>query len=496
MDNNILNSLVVYKGKYFSDLVDEDRLSEAFMTHPTEIGQVVSYAFGTKNLGYGTSIDMITGGVGRTETIETRMWTWKIGLDSDRAINIHRASVGGTEITSSNYSTLTPGLNMATITLWLEDKWFGPGAILRLDDPEYQLRVQSAPTQDGSYWVYNCVIADGQTGSYVPGEYLLPNCQVSRLASAYEENSDESDIINYGTNIELRNCLTTLRLSYDITGTAHSTVMAIQLTDPVTGKKSFLWEDVQLWTAMNEWYKRLESSLVYSKTSLSPDGTTNLVGSNGRPIYIGAGLLQQISPANKINYTKLTAEIFEEFLSDLSYNILGSNERNFIALTGEMGMAEFDRAMKDKYKTLGLTTVDSKFISGNGQELALGASFKTYNIVNDITVTVKHLPLLDSRENNRKLHPITKKPAESYKFIILDNSMKNGSANVTQVVRKDRELVIWNNSGSVAPGEGYGKERTTSRANAKDGYSVLFLGDRGIYIKDPRACGIIELDVE
>ncbi len=45
----------------------------------------------------------------------------------------------------------------------------------------------------------------------------------------------------------MRNYLTTIRINYDITGSAYSTVMAIALQDPKTGKKSYLWADYQEW---------------------------------------------------------------------------------------------------------------------------------------------------------------------------------------------------------------------------------------------------------
>ena len=47
---------------------------------------------------------------------------------------------------------------------------------------------------------------------------------------------------------------------------------------------------------------------------------------------------------------KRQAELLEDFLFDLSYNVLGTNERKFVALTGEMGMREFDRILKCAYK--------------------------------------------------------------------------------------------------------------------------------------------------
>lgn len=49
------------------------------------------------------------------------------------------------------------------------------------------------------------------------------------------------------------------------------------------------------------------------------------------------GLFEQISPANIRYYTTLTAELLEDYLFDLCYNMLGINNRKFIALTGEMG---------------------------------------------------------------------------------------------------------------------------------------------------------------
>ena len=363
MDNGILNNLQLYKGKWFSDLVDEAKISEAMGIKPYEISTIVSYVFGQKDNGYSTSLDMITGGLGNTITIDQRMFGWKVMIDSDRAVTIRSAKWQGTEITSANADTIMAGIGNTPIMLWLEDKWFGPGAILEFDNKDFQVRVASAPYQDGNEWVYTCFIADGQAGSYVPSEYLLPGCQVSRVASAYEEYSEEGDILNYNTHFAMRNHLMITRVDYDITGSAYSTVMAIALKDPKSGKTSYLWADYQEWVAMREWYKRSERLLMYAKNNVKADGTTDLVGTNGRPVYIGAGLLQQIAPSNRRAYTELTTELLDEFLFDLSYNILGTNERKFVALTGEMGMREFDRVLKMKAATMQLT--DTVFVTVN-----------------------------------------------------------------------------------------------------------------------------------
>ena len=490
MDNNILNNLTLYKGKWFSDLIDTNKISLASQQKPYEVATVLSYVFGTKDSGYNTSLDMLTGGLGNVLTIDDQPnFEWKVVIDADRAVTIRQAQWNGANITNG----VTAGLGNTPILLWLEDNWFGPGAILEFDDKNYTARISGAPYQDGNLWVYTCFIANGNPSSYIPYTCLQAGSQVSRLTSAYEEYSEQADILNYHTGFAMRNYLYTTRLSYDITGSAFSTVMAVALKDPKTGKTSYLWSTFQEWTAMREWYKRMERALVYNQNNVNKDGSCNLKGANGRPVYIGAGLLEQIAPSNRRYYTRLTAELLEDFLADLSYNVLGTNERKFIALTGEMGMREFDRVLREKVVNMNL--VDTVFVTGSGQNLTLGGQFTTYKMLNGIELTLKYFPLYDDTIHNRKLHPVTLKPIESYRMTFVDLGRRDGQSNIVKVVRKDREFIQWCTAGSVTPA-GYAHSNTEVRSNAKDGYSVHMLGEAGIMLKDPRACGELILDVE
>jgi len=266
------------------------------------------------------------------------------------------------------------------------------------------------------------------------------------------------------------------------------------MKDPDSGKSSYLWSDYQEWRALRQWYETIERYSVYSKYNANADGTTDLAGTNGRPVYIGAGLLEQIAPANKRYYTTLTASILEDFLFDLSYNILGTNERKFVALTGEMGMKEFDRVLKEKASSLSL--VDTVFITGSGQNLTLGGQFTTYKMLNGIELTLKHFSMYDNTVYNRKLHPVSGKPLESYRMTFIDYGMRDGEPNLVKVVRKDREMVMWYVGGSVAPGSGHAKSITTLRSNAKDGYSVNFLTEQGLMLRFPNSSGELICDSE
>jgi hypothetical protein len=487
MINSVINDLQLYRSKWFSDLVDEDMLSNALVTRPHQVSTVLSYIFGRYE---NNTLDYLTGGLGRVMVIENREYEWPVMIEADKAVTIKRAVHNGQEVQAGD----TAGINNTPILLWLEEKWFGPGAVLAFDDREFQVRVMGAPYQDGQDWVYTVMIPDGNPASFVPAELLEPGKQVSREGSAYEEYSDEADIVNYQTPFMLRNHLTTMRLQYDITGSAYSSVMVIEMRDPKTKKKTRLWSDYQEWVAMRQWFETVDRWLTYSKFNAKADGTTPLAGTNGRPVYIGAGLLQQISPANRKTYTRLTAELLEDFLFDLSYNILGRSERKFVALTGEMGMKEFDRVLREKAAAYIL--VDSKFITGTGQELTLGGQFTTYKMLNGIELTLKHFPLYDNTVYNRKLHPISGKPLESYRMTFIDFSSRDGEANIVKVVRRDREMVMWHVAGAVAPGQGHAKSISTLRANGKDGYTVNFLGEMGVMLKDPTTSGELVMEAE
>jgi hypothetical protein len=291
----------------------------------------------------------------------------------------------------------------------------------------------------------------------------------------------------------MRNYLTTIRLKYDITGSAYSEVMTIALKDPNTGKTSYLWAEIQAWVALREWYKRCEYQLVFMKSNVNKDGSCSLLSTSGRPVYIGSGLMEQIAPSNRRSYTDLTPEFLEDFLMDLSYNILGTNERKFVALAGDMFIREFDLMLKRNVASM--TLVDTVFVTGKGDNLVFGGQFKTLNMTNGISLTVRPFALFNDPITNRQLHPVTKKPIGSYSALILDIGLREGKANVVKVVRKGREFMAWCAAGSTAPSGG-ATSANTLRSNGKDGYTVFFLGEMGIMLRDPRACAYLFMDVE
>lgn len=119
MNNNLLNNLQLYRGKRFSDLVDENMISNALLTNPHQVSGLLSLVFGTKDDGVSTAIDLITGGLGKTMIIDNREYEWSVMIDQDHAVNILWAKCEGDSIGTND----TPGLNRAPIYIALEEKW-------------------------------------------------------------------------------------------------------------------------------------------------------------------------------------------------------------------------------------------------------------------------------------------------------------------------------------------------------------------------------------
>ena len=233
--------------------------------------------------------------------------------------------------------------------------------------------------------------------------------------------------------------------------------------------------------------------MLFSKSNRLADGTYLNKGTNGRPAPTMSGLFEQISPANIRYYHHLTAELFEDYLFDLCYNILGTNERRFVALTGEMGIREFDRILKEKVASFNMC--ENIFVTGSGQNLTLGGQFTSYKMTNGIELSMKRCPMFDNMEMFRQLHPLTGKPLMSYTFLFVNISNFDGQANVVKVCRKGREFVQWYTGGSVSP-QGYANSINTLRSNSRDGYQVHFLGEEGIMVRNPLNCGILYCDAE
>lgn len=464
-------------------MTESSHLSQAWLTEPEKMDAVLAYAFGTQNENV---LSMLTGGLGNTKFINNREYTWELHGQNERSVEITRNHVGG---------GTTPGVGGSTFKVYTDEKIYVLSDVLVTDNGT-QIRVQEEPYMDGMQYVHICQLVDPNIDFIDPTQVDL-GARLSKDYSIVEEFSSKGGSTNYQAPMRLTNQLTTLRKQYSVTRSAATDVMVIELFSE-GGESTKLWTKLAEWTALAQWYKEIDKSMIYTTYNKSADGYVTLQGENKRAIYTGAGLRQQISPANIRYYSKLTYDILDEFLLDLSYAAKkwGGNH-NFVALTGKMGMREFDRAIKDHARGNNITVTDSgTFITGSGDSLKLTGYFKTVEFLSGISLTVKEFPPYDDIVRNRTLHPVTKKPIESYRFTILNfGSTAKGKSNIRKVAKANSENAMWHVCGSTTPFGDVAKSASTMRSSPIDGYEVHMLAEVGIQLEDPTSCGELIMDL-
>lgn len=458
-------------------MTESSHLSQAYLTQPEVMDSVLAYAFGTQNE---SVLAMLTGGMGNTRFVTNREYTWDLHGQVDVAI-----AVSGDPITNS----AQPGLGGQAILFKLPENRFLVSDNLVADDGT-QVRVKSVKS-NGIDYIYTVELTSGNPDEWLDPAMIKVGARWSKDYSTVEEFSSTGGGTDFQAPMKLTNQLTTLRKQYSVTRSAATDVMVIELYSP-KGEVTKYWTKLAEWTALAQWYNEIDKSLIYTKYNKTPQGYAVLKGENGRPIYTGAGLRQQISPANKRYYNKLTFALLDEYLLDLSYNASRwGGDHKFVALTGKMGMREFHNAIAERQKDLGITVTDGgTFITGSGDSLELGGYFKTVHFLNGISMTIKEFPPYDDIVRNRQLHPISKKPIESYRMTFLNfGTNAKGKGNIRKVAKAKSENAMWYVCGSTTPMGDVANNINVMRSDGIDGYQVHMLAEVGIQVQDPTSCG-------
>lgn len=469
-----LNDLQLYKSRFQNGThTESNHLSNHFLTEPYKMGAIINYAMykdGQDNI-----LSLLTGGVGNYVEVPNREYRWDVYAHDERIVEIKQDVTG------------TPGVGGLPFEIVLEDRAFEVTDNLVLDDGT-QVRVDSEPYQIGNGWCYPVTKTDPNLPNVDPA-VLTAGSAVSKDYSTVEEESMRGGGITYQTPFKMTNQLTTLRKTLTVSRSAATDVMNISLPHPENPKKTFsTWVKYSEWEALREWVGENERMYMYSIYNKDAVGTTDIKGETGRPVFHGAGLRQQIGPANRMFYNKLSYGLLEDFFTRLSSAKGGKlGDAKFIALTGQGGLNEFQRALRNEMNSSGVTqTAEGKFITGNGYKLTLEGHFSQVKFVNGIELTVQHFPPYDNLSRNRQLHPSGVLPTESYRFTIMN--IGEGGNMIKKVYKKDSRDLMWYIAGSVDPYNGTSK-KMSSRSSAIDGYEVNYLSECGIMLGDPRSCG-------
>ena len=347
------------------------------------------------------------------------------------------------------------------------------------------VRIQSGPAPSGGGYAYVCRLQNDDVVAALVAAQAAVGVQWSKMFSVYEEGGDQSGSTTYAMPMKLRSQLSTLRKEYSITGDAANQALVVALMD-AEGKvyKDYKWlkyAEAEYWI---QWHKEKERILWYGQMA------NGVAGANGRAARTGPCVQELLKDSHVHVYNTLTETLIREYLLDIFFGRVDMSNRNIVAYTGEYGMLAFHQAMSDA--SAPFLTVDSKFISGEGRDLAFGGQFVKYIGPNGITLTLRHNPLYDDREINHIIHPSLQVPVESMRFTFLDFGNAGGEANIKYVHKKNGYKLGYV-SGLQTP---YGPNKGGLMSNAKDAYTMIVHDQCGVQIDDVTRCGELILGLQ
>ena len=474
-----INHLQWHKGKLGQgNFTDSNNLANALMTEP-ELYRTLAYAFGDKYY-----LQYLTAGSGRVaekyKPLGNNEFMWPMMGDLIKPIAITGAPVG-------------TGVGGTSFTVPMAEKYYFEGCVVHFGNEHIQARMEGEAVHVGTDWVHTFRLVTDDITLFVPADQLRVGNLVAFLYTAFEEGSKGGGSFEAYPHW-FKNQMTTMRMSYGMTGEAATDVMILEM-GAQGGEKSYLWMYASDYQKMLIWQQQVEYYRWYGSYNKTANGDVNLPGANGRPVNVGDGVLNQIADTNKWNYSSLTTNLMLDFLTDLLVASKDAENKKLMLFTGVQGIRNFQNAINAEYGNQ-VTIQDTTFVSKNGMNLSFNnQNWKTYHGILNTEITVVHNPMYDDRTKHPRLDPNTNLPAESSRLTFLDFSDYGGEANISLVTKgtegNNRAMRMWYTAGAEDPFNGGGDSGASKvmRSSSLDGFECHYLSQQGIKVTNPLSCG-------
>jgi len=426
----------IYDGK---TMLDEQNFYHQRQGAPSELTKKLTYILGDYNKSYPLSM-MTMGGIGYGNTrsaieIDDVQFTYPVmGRDNKASIIFDTIYQVGDQ----------PGIGYQPFFAIFGDNWMKRFYVIQsergiqayvLEDPE--------PLPTGGFR-YKLQLSPAGPLDFCPLTQLTEGTRWIALHTAVAESESrttESGMVMPGL---FKNQMSFMRTGMSWAGNAANKVMRLNIK---TDKgETNVWMDYFMWQFEKRWIEDCEHYYWYSRYNRLADGTIPLKDLyTGKVIPIGSGVLEQI--INKSTYSKMTYNTLVSKVGDALFGQSDTGNMNITLMTGTGGMREFDRAMKDAGATIigpfGAGDVASKFITGSGNNLALGGFFDTFYHIDGYVVKVKLNQVFNTGRVAlaSPLHPESGLPLESYRMVFIDDSEVDGQPNIQHVAQKGRSFI-------------------------------------------------------
>lgn len=454
-----------------------NHLSKALLTQSEWLAPMVTHAYGTSGQ-YGANnfpLSFVTEGMGNVKKISSTDLSYKNAV-------IGKPKKTSTISVATYAATDKPGIGHSKFKVVFADRWFYKSLSV-FSPSKIECRVQSEPRQVAGGWEYELQLFNPSYTAYMPVTDLAAGTVWGKsLAKVSKERSKGVESRSY-SHFATQNQLSVVRSTYNLAGNIKNKIMVLEIK--ADGQTFKYWTQWELFLRQLEFKEACETDLWISEYNKDDLGVINLSDEDsGDVVTSGAGLLQQIP--NQDSYSILTTRKIESLVTDVFFNASDADIVNVDIFTGTGGMREADRAMKTA--SAGFTLVDSKQITGEGNNLMFGAYFNVYRHRDGHKVTFRKLPIMDKGvfADISRRHPIDNLPMEGYNMYCVDSSSYEGVRNLQYVSEAGREEINKVVPGMAALPDGYND--TLYISSDVDASSIQWMKTQGISIMKPTNC--------
>lgn len=471
------NKLITKQMPWHANMTELNHLGAALIAKPAVFEGRMNQLF-TAHRYSDNPLTMNLVGLGKEETIGSSEWEWSLKGATTRPLVI---------VEDLDPLNDRKGKGKTAFRIKLDESWYQPGDIIfpGTSNKKYQCRIQEEVVKHGTGWIYTIRPMNDDPMFFIDNKYFTPGQQWGKLYSQYEEAAEQSGSTQYNLPLDLKNRMSRYRKKYMVTGDAADEVLAVKIQDTKGGwHDSWIkYAEVEYW---QQWYRELERGFWYARS------TDTVLGANGRPIYTGPGLQEQLEDSHVYYYSHLTSKLIEEYLMDIFYSrVKPGAGRQIKAFTGEYGMLMFHRAIQNWADKTGFIQIVQDLAVGKTTSeytksaLWGGYQFTKYVMANGAELELIHNPLYDDREINFEIDPITGYPVESMRFTFMDFSGQGSGSNI-KIINKKNGYKLGYVAGLSNP---YGPNNGKLMSHSGNYYEMHVEKQCGFHIEDVSRCG-------
>jgi len=480
----------MYDAQHWSGITTANHLYSVYQGRPQKATDIMRRIF-TTNFGMDLDSQLSKYKVKYLDTDDD--YTWELIGDSTKNLPLveARLTADGAAVAVGD----EPGAVVTEFYLVFEEKIFTDEHILVGHQNElYPLQVQRDPWADGSNYVYPVKLITGDPDLFVPVEELASGTRWSRDWSLVEDTlSKKGGGISFESPFGMRNSFSMIRMEHTVPGNMKNRPFGtgFKVKDGDGSLKTFLtWTNYEDYIFDREFREEKNKLLMFARSNRGVNGEYYNFGKSGHIKKQGAGIRQQMESSGTEFYADFTIDWLLDVLMSLSEGKLPTDQRHFVARTGERGAVQFHTALENHSQLFTpLFNQDRMFKTSQnggmkGVKLALGygGQFLDYMGPNGIRFSIMVDSMYDNRTRNKILHP-DGGVAESYRYDIMDIGTTNGEPNIQKVYVKGSENIWGYEPGLRDPFSPEGK--MSIMAHATDGYTIHRASQCGAIVYDP-----------